>query len=31
MTPAMTTGVESRLREIGDMVKVVHAWEAALG
>jgi len=31
MTPAMAAGVESRLWEIGDIVKVVEAWEAALG
>ena len=31
MTPAMAVGVESRLWEIGDIVKVVEAWEAALG
>jgi len=30
MTPAMAAG-ESRLWEISDMVKVVEAWEAALG
>jgi hypothetical protein len=30
MTPAMAAGVESRLWEIGDIVKVVEAWEAAL-
>jgi len=30
-TPAMAAGVESRLWEIGDIVKVVEAWEAALG
>jgi hypothetical protein len=30
MTPAMAAGVE-RLWEIGDIVKVVEAWEAALG
>jgi hypothetical protein len=28
---AVTAGVESRLWEIGDIVKVVEAWEAALG
>jgi len=27
----MAAGVESRLWEIGDIVKVVEAWEAALG
>jgi len=31
MTPAMAAGVESRLWEIGDIVKVVEAWEAVLG
>jgi hypothetical protein len=31
MTPAMSAGVESRFWEIGDIVKVVEAWEAALG
>jgi hypothetical protein len=31
MTPAMAAGVEPRLWEIGDIVKVVEAWEAALG
>jgi hypothetical protein len=31
MTPAMAADVESRLWEIGDIVKVVEAWEAALG
>jgi hypothetical protein len=31
MTPAMAAGVESRLWEIGDIVKVVEAWEPALG
>ncbi len=30
MTPAMAVGVESRLWEIGDIVKVVEAWEVAL-
>ena len=30
MSPAMTAGVESRLWEIGDIVKVVEEWEAAL-
>ena len=30
MTPAMSAGVESRFWEIGDIVKVVEAWEAAL-
>jgi hypothetical protein len=30
-TPAMAAGVESRLWELGDIVKVVEAWEAALG
>jgi hypothetical protein len=29
--PAITAGVESRLWELGDIVKVVEAWEAALG
>jgi len=29
--PAMAAGVESHLWEIGDIVKVVEAWEAALG
>jgi len=29
--PSMAAGVESRLWEIGDIVKVVEAWEAALG
>jgi hypothetical protein len=28
MSPAMAAGVESRLREIGDIVKVVEEWEA---
>ena len=27
MTPAMAAGVESRLWEIGDIVKVVEAWK----
>jgi hypothetical protein len=31
MTPAMAAGVESGPWEIGDIVKVVEAWEAALG
>jgi hypothetical protein len=31
MTPAMVAGVGSRLWEVGDIVKVVEAWEAALG
>ncbi|MHB8755541.1 MAG: hypothetical protein ACYC92_11380 [Candidatus Acidiferrales bacterium] len=31
MTPAMSAGVESRFWEIGDIVKVVEVWEAALG
>jgi hypothetical protein len=31
MPSAMAAGVESRLWEIGDIVKVVEAWEAALG
>jgi hypothetical protein len=31
MAPAMAAGVESRLWEIGDIVKVVESWEAALG
>jgi hypothetical protein len=31
MTPAMAVGVESRPWEIGDIVKVVEAWEATLG
>jgi hypothetical protein len=31
MTPAMAAGVESHFWEIGDIVKVVEAWEAALG
>ena len=31
MTPAMSAGVVSRFWEIGDIVKVVEAWEAALG
>ena len=31
MTPAMAAGVESRLWEIADIVKVVEAWEAPLG
>ncbi len=31
MTPAIAVGVESRLWEIGDIVKAVEAWEAALG
>ena len=31
MTPAMAAGVESRLWEIGDIVKMVEAWEAAQG
>jgi hypothetical protein len=31
MTRAKAAGVESRLWEIGDIVKVVEAWEAALG
>jgi hypothetical protein len=31
MTPAMAAGVESRLWENGDIVKVVEAREAALG
>jgi len=30
MTLAMAAGVESRPWEIGDIVKVVEAWEAAL-
>jgi hypothetical protein len=30
-TPAMAAGVKSRLWEIGDIVKVVEAWETALG
>jgi hypothetical protein len=30
-TPAMAAGVESRLWEIGDILKVIEAWEAALG
>jgi hypothetical protein len=28
-TPAMTAGVTSRLWEIGDIVNVLEAWEAA--
>jgi hypothetical protein len=28
-TPAMTAGVTSRLWEIGDIVDVLEAWEAA--
>jgi hypothetical protein len=28
ITPAMAAGVESRLWEIGDIVKVVEPWEA---
>jgi hypothetical protein len=31
MTSAMAVGVESRLSEIGDIVKVVEACEAVLG
>jgi hypothetical protein len=31
MTRAMSAGVESRFWEIGDIVKMVEAWEAALG
>jgi hypothetical protein len=31
MPSAMAAGVESRLWEIGDIVKVVEAWEAVLG
>jgi hypothetical protein len=31
MVPATAAGVESRLWEIGDIVKVVEAREAALG
>jgi hypothetical protein len=31
MTPAKAADVESRLLEIDDIVKVVEAWEAALG
>jgi len=31
MIPAMAADVESRLWEIGDIVKVVEAWEAVLG
>jgi hypothetical protein len=31
LPPAMAAGVESRLWEIGDIVKVVEASEAALG
>jgi hypothetical protein len=27
MTPAMAAGIESRLWEIGDIVKVVEEWE----
>jgi hypothetical protein len=30
MTPAMAVGVESHPWEIGDILKVVEAWEAAL-
>lgn len=30
MTPAMAAGVESRLWEIGDIVKVVEDWEASV-
>ena len=30
MSPAMAAGVESCLWEIGDIVKVVEEWEAAL-
>jgi hypothetical protein len=29
MTPAMAAGVEKRLWEISDIVKVVEDWEAA--
>jgi hypothetical protein len=29
MTPAMAAGVTKRLWEIGDMVEVLEAWEAA--
>jgi len=29
-TPAMATGVTSRLWEIGDIVNVLEAWEATL-
>jgi hypothetical protein len=29
MTPAQAAGVDSRLWEIGDIVKVVEEWEAA--
>ena len=31
MTPPMAAGVGSRLWEVSDIVKVVEAWEAALG
>jgi hypothetical protein len=31
ITPAMAVGLESRLWEIGDILKVVEAWETALG
>jgi hypothetical protein len=31
ITPAIAAGVESRRCEIGDIVKTVEAWEAALG
>ena len=29
MTPVMKAGIESRLWEIGDIVKVVEEWEAS--
>jgi hypothetical protein len=31
MDDRTAAGIESRLWEIGDIVKVVEAWEAALG